>query len=174
MGTSPKSVRGFVGAAFAVGLVCVFSAGNVHAANFNNKTLKGNYGCLGKASISGSGLSELMQLSFDGGGAVTGSLNLALAGEQCDLTVSGTYSVSANGTGQATLTWAGGKEDPDADLNCAQVNGIVQHMGLVIEGNGKEFDFESLDDFLSGATVTGTDPGDITDPFVGSCKSQNK
>jgi hypothetical protein len=174
MGKSSKNGQRFVGAAFALGLVCVLSAGNVHAANFGNKTLKGNYGCLGKASISGSGISELLQLTFDGGGGVSGSLNLALSGEQCNLSVSGSYSVNSDGTGQVDLTWANGGADPDGDTDCSMVNGITQHMGFVIESNGKAFDFESLDDFLSGATVTGTDPGDITDPFVGSCKSQNK
>jgi hypothetical protein len=175
MGRSPKNVRGFVGAAFAMGLVCVFSAGNVHAANFNNKTLKGNYGCLGRASISGSGLSELIRLTFDGSGGVGGSVNLSTNGEQCNFSVSGsTYSVNSDGTGQVVLTWSAGAEDPDADVDCSILNGVSEHMGLVIEGNGKEFDFESLDPFLSGAAVTGTDPGDIPDPFVGSCKSQNK
>ena len=113
-------------------------------------------------------------MTFDGTGSVSGSVNLALVGEQCNLTVTGSYTVNADGTGHTDLTWAGGAADPDGDTNCATINGIAQHMGFVIEGNGKAFDFESLDDFLSGATITGTDPGDITDPFVGSCKSQTK
>ena len=182
MGKSQKNVQllqKFVGAAFVMGLVGVFTAASVHAAAFSNKTVKGNYGCLGhEQQVNngvGAGFSELMQLTFDGGGGVTGSMNLTLVGEQCNLPLSGTYSVNGNGTGQVHLTWGKGGADPDGDTDCVTTfNGVVQHMGLVIEGNGKEFDFEALDDFLSGTGITGTDQADLTDPFVGSCKSQNK
>jgi hypothetical protein len=175
MGKSRKGtqvLKGLVGSAFAMGLM--FGAADLQAANFSAKTLKGNYGCLGHASFSGTGIGELMQLSFDGNGGASGSMNLGLSGEQCNLTLSGSYSVNTNGTGKVDLTWSGGTEDPDSDVDCSTLNGVSQHMGLVIEGGGKAFDFESLDDFLTGATITGTDPGDITDPFVGSCKSQSK
>jgi hypothetical protein len=172
---SVQRLRRLMGALVAIGLASLVLVGNVQAApGFNAKTIKGNYGCLGKASISGSGISELLRFTFDGTGSVSGSLNLALTGEQCNLTVSGSYTVNADGTGHTDLTWAGGAADPDGDANCATFNGIAQHMGFVLEGNGRAFDFESLDDFLSSATAVGTDPGDISDPFVGSCKSQNK
>jgi hypothetical protein len=178
MGTNGKiSVQRFqraMGVLAAIGLASVFAIGNAQAATFSAKTIKGAYGCLGKATISTTGISELLRLNFDGTDTVSGTLNLNLGGEQCNLTVTGTYSVNSDGTGKTDLTWAGGAADPDADTNCSMVNGVAQHMGFVIEGNGKAFDFESLDDFLSGGPVTGTDPGDLTDPFVGSCKSQNK
>jgi hypothetical protein len=170
-----RTSKGLIVGLLAIGVASFLGNGSAQAAHFNNKTIKGNYGCLGKASISGTGISELMQLTFDGNGNATGTLNLNLGGEQCNLTVSGPYTVNADGTGTLALTWAGGTADPDNDADCSTVNGVIQNTGMVIEGNGKAFDFEALDDFLTGAALgTGTDPGDLTDPFVGSCKSQNR
>jgi len=166
---------GVIAGLLAFGIASFPGSGNAQPPHFSNKTIKGSYGCLGKASLSGTGISELMQLTFDGNGNASGTLNLNLGGEQCNLTVSGPYTVNNDGTGTLALTWAGGTADPDGDADCSTVNGVTQNTGMVIEGNGKAFDFEALDDFLTGAALgTGTDPGDLTDPFVGSCKSQNK
>jgi hypothetical protein len=134
------------------------------AAGFNAKSIKGGYGCLGVINQGTQGISNVMQLSFDGQGAVTGQMSFFAAGDVCDASISGKYSVSANGMGTVTLTLSTSGQDPDNDFDCSTLNGISENMALVLEGKGKIFDFAALDDW-----VTNTDPKNT---FTGSCKSQ--
>ena len=147
--------------------------GFANAAGFDAKSIKGGYGCVGSLSavISGTsgGFSNLMQLTFDGKGGVTGQMNIFAVGEVCPAVISGKYSVSANGMGTLTLTSSTSGQDSDSDSGCSQFNGVSEHVSLVIESKGKTFDFMVADDFL---TPFGGDTGDTKDTFTGSCKSQ--
>jgi len=113
-----------------------------------------------------------MRLKLDGVSSVAGSMILNIGGEQCNVLLTGTYIVHPNGVGSMQLTWSSATGDPDGDAACSGINGISQSTGFVIETGGAEFDFESLDDFLAQPGVTATDPSDLTDPFVGTCKKQ--
>ena len=138
---------------------------------FSAKTLKGGYGCSGSGTDSnGQRKEQLMQLTFDGVNGISGSL-VGGVDEECEGTVSGTYSVSPSGLGKMTLTLSFSGQDPDRDFDCkANSNGLIQNYALVIEGKGKFFDIKALDDFLRGPLVT---PGQDTNSFIGSCKSQS-
>ena len=80
-----------------------------------------------------------MRLRLDGAGNVAGSLNLALGGEQCNLSLTEHTAFSPTASEQCYLTWSGGGPDPDNDATCATVNGVSKNMGFVIETGGQQF-----------------------------------
>jgi hypothetical protein len=174
-----EKVRLLATVGFVAGVACVLIPGTGVA--FSNGSLTGGYGCLGNATISNnttsgvfSGLSEVMRMSLDGAGHVKGKIVLNLGGEVCTIATTGTYNVNFGGLGTMNLTWNTATGDADGDLNCTTLNtaSVVQHMSLVIEHNGASFDFQSDDDFLTAAMITG-DNGDVASPFTGSCKTQS-
>lgn len=163
--------------AWRVGLIALVAVGGVVVESrdagagtiaFSAKTLKGGYGC----SASGTALGEqLMQLTFDGNGGISGSQVLGIS-EECEGTVSGTYSVSPSGMGKMTLTLTLSGQDDDGDFDCKGiVSGLIENFALVIEGKGKFFDIKARDGFLGGPPVT--IPDQDTNSFIGTCKSQN-
>jgi hypothetical protein len=162
---------------FGVGAACLLVPGTSSA--FSNGSLTGGYGCLGHATLNDntgslSGISELMRLSLDGAGHVTGRIVLNLGGEVCTVATTGTYNVKFGGLGTMNLSWNAATGDADGDTNCATALDpltVSQHTDLVVEAGGAIFEIQESDDFLTGPTLT-SDSGDVKNPFVGTCRKQ--
>jgi hypothetical protein len=158
----------------ATGLTCIIMPGT--SAAFGNSSLTGGYGCMGQVTSGTSGISEVMRLAFDGAGHVNGKIVLNLAGEVCNVVVTGgTYSINPGGIGTITLPWTSATGDADGDTDCAtSLNplAVTEHLSLVLERNAAIFDFQSDDDFLTEPGSPG-DGGDLAVPFTGSCKNQS-
>ena len=162
---------------FVAGATCVLVPGT--SAAFTSSSLKGGYGCLGHATLNDttgslSGISEIMRLSLDGGGHVTGKIVLNIGGEVCTVATTGTYNVNFGGLGTMNLSWNAATGDADGDTNCATALDpltVTQHTDLVVEAGGAIFDIQESDDFLTGPTLT-SDSGDVKNPFVGTCRKQ--
>ena len=162
---------------FVAGATCVLVPGK--SAAFTSSSLKGGYGCLGHATLNDttgslSGISEIMRLSLDGGGHVTGKIVLNIGGEVCTVATTGTYNVNFGGLGTMNLSWNAATGDADGDTNCATALDpltVTQHTDLVVEAGGAIFDIQESDDFLTGPTLT-SDSGDVKNPFVGTCRKQ--
>jgi hypothetical protein len=113
----------------------------VHAAGFTNASISGGYafgvsGTNGTSVTAGSGV-----VTADGNGGITsGEETLNVGGISCHATLTGTYSINANGTGIATVTAtpdsasvAKGCIGGTGDLSLAIANGGV---GLILASQG--------------------------------------
>jgi hypothetical protein len=117
-------------------------------------------------------ISAVEQLSFNGLGAVSGSLRLQISGEDCSGTVASgsTYSVGANGIGSMSLKLTFTTDPVDGDATCTGLNTAFNPLkvDLVVQESGEQFSFAGQDDVLSAAR----DGGDFPQSFKGTCVSQ--
>ncbi len=163
---------------FAVIIASTIMASPHSARAFTDADLNEAAGCIARwHSTSGKirDITDVMQLTFDGQGGVTGRLHFLISGEDCLATVgngSG-YTVNADGSGTLTLSFSFSGSDTDNDFNCASLNASnvgTQKMTFVLERAGHVFDMAAQDDFFSASS----DGGDTPFTLTGSCQGQGK
>jgi hypothetical protein len=145
-------------------------------AAFSNADLNEGAGCIGtwhpRSGRIGD-LTDLMQLTFDGLGGVTGRVHFLMSGEDCLAKVgSGSgYSINADGSGSLILNLSFSGLDIDKDFNCARLNSSkysLQRIDIVLERAGHVVDMAAQDDFFSAPF----DLGDTPYSFTGTCTGQ--
>jgi hypothetical protein len=121
-------------------LICatMFFASAQRAAGCSNSSLAGAYGLSFGGTDKGSSPNNTVGLlDFDGKGGFTGILTVSKGGVVQNGPVSGTYEVSPNCTGSATVV----------------VGGKTRHLNLVVTSRGAGFDVIQTD---SGRTLSGS------------------
>jgi hypothetical protein len=157
-----KIVSTFVVAALLGVVVSARADERRHPPGYTNADINGGYGCNVSGTLSGAGVVAIAQYHPEGDGTFSESvftLNIAGIGV-CQYSLepgTGTYDVSANGTGVAQAVYS---RQPGSAMNCPAV--FNSHISFV----------------CSGAKIT-ADTCDIAtlDPGVllsGTCKKQNK
>jgi len=117
----------------------MFPPPSVSAAAFSNASLSGGYSfadsgeTLGPASIK---FAEVGVITFDGAGSLKGSVAMNDGGTICTATVTGTYSINADGSGSATLT-----QTPDAASVAHGCTTITFQVALALSGGGAQVQF---------------------------------
>jgi hypothetical protein len=145
-------------------------------AAFSDADLNEGAGCIGTWHPSSGKIgdvTDLMQLTFDGLGGVTGRVHFLMSGEDCLATIgSGSgYSINADGSGSLTLNLSFSGLDKDKDFNCAGLNSSkysLQKIDIVLERAGHVFDMAAQDDFFNAPF----DLGDTQYSFTGTCMGQ--
>jgi hypothetical protein len=153
-------------------VACSFTA----QAGFSDADLNEGAGCIATlhpASGKIGDLTDLMQLTFDGLGGVTGRVHFLMSGEDCLATIgSGSgYSINADGSGSLVLNLSFSGLDSDKDFNCARLNSSKyssQKIDIVLERAGHVFDMAAQDDFFNAPF----DLGDTRYSFSGTCTGQ--
>lgn len=111
-------------------LLCMNLAGaRAHAASYDNSYLKGGYSfLLNRWTATANDFEDgvVGRLNFDGAGGATGAFEQMQGGTRITNTLSGTYSVSANGSGSMTLTNPQGNT---VDLAFA-LNSVANHLAM--------------------------------------------
>ena len=157
-----KIVNTFVVAALVGVAISARADERRHPSGYTNSDINGGYGCNVSGTLSGAGVVATAQYHPEGDGTFSESvftLNIAGIGV-CQYSLepgTGTYDVSANGTGVAQAVYS---RQPGSAMNCPTV--FNSHISFV----------------CSGAKIT-ADTCDIAtlDPGVllsGTCKKQNK
>jgi hypothetical protein len=138
--------------------------------NFSAKNFHGSFACRAQFE---NVFSQLMQLSADGKGGISGSAKLNFEGEVCLYNLAGGYAVNSDGTGTLHLDLSLQQTaDQDGDIaDCSTVLGATpsEDFVMVLENNAKRVEMEANDAFFSGSQFT-TDTGDFI--FPGSCTAQ--
>jgi hypothetical protein len=117
----------------------IFPPPTVKAAAFSNASLSGGYSFANSGETLGPGsikFAEVGAITFDGAGGFKGNATMNDGGTICTATVTGTYSINADGSGSATLT-----QTPDAASAAHGCTTINFPVALALSGGGAQVQF---------------------------------
>jgi hypothetical protein len=113
----------------AAGPILSSAGGTVHAAGFTAKNMSGGYGF----SIVTLGAAATGVITADGNGNITGEETANVAGLSCHGTLTGSYTVEADGAGAATIFLT-----EDATSSAKGCQPLATHFSLALTDGGRQ------------------------------------